>query len=158
NLSLNREVDVVIANWYDDVKSIISDKGEYRGIQVYNKATHSRENADYPFLSISRINQRSSDTNGRLKKMIRFIKNIKAASELDIDLSSFDINAICYDIEPSKYNGLSFIELVPVLYSQLQSICTNQNHSDAIVSVDGREYIFRGNTEKLNNVRRVLTE
>jgi predicted nucleotidyltransferase len=29
NHSLNREVDVVIANWYDDVTSIINDKGKY---------------------------------------------------------------------------------------------------------------------------------
>ena len=71
NLSLNREVDIVIANWYDDVSSIINDKGDYRGIQVYNKETHSRESADFPFLSIKRINDRNSETNGRLKKMIR---------------------------------------------------------------------------------------
>ena len=112
NKSLNREVDVVIANWYDDVTSIINDKGDYRGIQVYNKDTHSKEKADYPFLSIKRINERSSETNGRLKKMIRFLKNSKANSDHDIDLSSFDINAICYDIKVSEYLNLSFYELV----------------------------------------------
>lgn len=74
NQSLNREVDVVIANWYDDVSSIINDKGEYRGIQVYNKDTNSKGNPDYPFLSIKRINEKSADTNGRLKRMIRFLK------------------------------------------------------------------------------------
>ena len=74
NLSLNREVDIVIANWYDDVTSIINDKGEYRGIQIFNKDTQSREKEDFPFLSIKRINDKSSATNGRLKKMIRFLK------------------------------------------------------------------------------------
>lgn len=158
NLSLNREVDVVIANWYDDVSSIINDKGDYRGIQVYNKDTHSREKADFPFLSIKRINDRSAETNGRLKKMIRFLKNNKANSDHDIDLSSFDINAICYDIKTSEYQDLSFYELVPVIYNQLKNICTSQTKADGIISVDGREYIFRYNSTKLENLKKLLAE
>jgi len=158
NQSLNREVDVVIANWYDDVTSVINDKGEYRGIQVYNKETHSKGNADFPFLSIKRINERSSDTNGRLKRMIRFLKNTKANSNQEIDLSSFDINAVCYDIEVVKYQSLSFYELVPVIYNQLKEICTNQTKSDSIISVDGREYIFRYNSTKLDNLKLLLAE
>lgn len=158
NLSLNREVDIVVSNWYDDVRSIISDKGDNRGIQIYNKEEHRKESVDYPFVSIQKINQKSSETNGRLKKMIRFLKTVKADSELDIDLSSFDINAICFDIDVSKYKDASFYQLVPVLYYQLHSICTNQSHADNIVSVDEREYIFRGRTKKLENIKLILKE
>ncbi len=158
NQSLNREVDVVIANWYDDVTSVINDKGEYRGIQVYNKETHSKGNADFPFLSIKRINEKSADTIGRLKKMIRFLKNTKANSNQEIDLSSFDINAVCYDIEVVKYQTLSFYELVPVIYNQLKEICTNQTKADSIISVDGREYIFKYNSRKLENLKLLLAE
>jgi len=158
NLSLNRDVDIVIANWYDDITSVINDKGNFRGIQVYNKDSNSRENADYPFLSIQRINERSSETNGRLKKMIRFLKNIKANSDHEIDLSSFDINAICYDIKAYEYQNLSFYELVPVIYNQLKKICSSQTKSDDIISVDGREYIFRYNSAKLENLKKLLAE
>lgn len=158
NQSLNREVDVVIANWYDDVSSIINEKGDYRGIQVYNKETHTKGDPDYPFLSIKRINERSSETNGRLKRMIRFLKNVKADSDQDIDLSSFDINAVCYDIEVSKYQTLSFYELVPIIYNQLKEICTSQTKADSIISVDGREYIFRYNSKKLNNLKILMAE
>lgn len=158
NKTLNRTVDVVISNWYDDVSSIINDKGDYRGIQIYNKDTHSKGNPDYPFLSIKRIIDRSSETNGRLKKMIRFLINSKALSDHEIDLSSFDINAICYDIKVAEYENFSFYELVPVIYNQMKSICTNQKHADDIVSVDGREYIFRGNSTKLQNVKALLAE
>lgn len=158
NKSLNREVDVVISNWYDDITSIINDKGEYRGIQIYNKSTNSRENPDYPFISIKRINDRSVETNGRLKKMIRFLKNSKSNSNLQIDLSSFDINAICYDIKVSEYQNLSFYELVPIIYNQIKSICTNQEKANSIVSVDGREYIFRYSPSKLSNLKSLLAE
>lgn len=90
--------------------------------------------------------------------MIRFLKNTKANSNQEIDLSSFDINAVCYDIEVVKYQSLSFYELVPVIYNQLKEICTNQTKSDSIISVDGREYIFRYNSTKLDNLKLLLAE
>jgi hypothetical protein len=158
NKNLNREVDVVIANWYDDVKSILYDKGDYRGIQLYNKESNSREAADYPFLSIKRINDRSSETNGKLKKMIRFLKNSKANSDHNIELSSFDINAICYDIDAKDYINLSFYELVPLVYNKIKSLCTNEDKANSLVSVDGREYVFRYSTKKLDSLRLLLAE
>ncbi|WP_445722146.1 nucleotidyltransferase domain-containing protein [Flavobacterium sp.] len=158
NLSLKREVDTVIANWYDDVSSIINDKGDYRGVQIYNKDTNSRESADYPFLSIKRINEKSSETKGRLKKMIRFLKNCKANSDQNIDLSSFDINAICYDINITLYENLSFYELVPIIYNQMKNIATDTNKVDDLVSVDGREYIFRNRPIKKENLKLLLAE
>lgn len=158
NRGLKRKVDVVVANWYDDIRSIINDKAEYRGVQIYNKETKNREAPDYPLTSIKRINDRSADTNGRLKKMIRFLKNVKAASKVEIGLSSFDINAICFDIDISKYRNLVFYELVDVLYWQMRSIATNSQHSDDLVSVDGREYIFRYNSRKLENMKLLMNE
>ena len=90
--------------------------------------------------------------------MIRFLKNSKANSGYDIELSSFDINAICYDIKVSEYENLSFYELVPVIYNQMKSICTIQEKADSIVSVDEKEYIFRYNHNKLESLKRLLAE
>jgi len=158
NLSLKRDVDIVTASWYDNVSSILNDKGDYRGIQVYDKNENKRCPVDYPFLSIKRINERGSETNDRLKKMIRFLKNLKADSSQNIELSSFDINAICYDIDTAKYINQSYYELVYTIYLQLDSICKNKNHSDRIVSADGKEYIFRNNENKLSNLKKLMTE
>ncbi len=159
NLSLKRDVDIVTASWYDNVNSVINDKdADFRGIQVYDKNRNERCPVDYPFLSIKRINERGNQTNDRLKKMIRFLKNIKADSNQNIDLSSFDINAICYDIDISKYIDKSYYELVYTIYLQLDSICKNKTHSDRIVSVDGKEFIFRNNENKLLNLRKLMTE
>jgi hypothetical protein len=159
NLSLKRDVDIVAASWYDNVSSVINDKDvDFRGIQVYDKNKNERCPVDYPFLSIKRINERGNETNDRLKKMIRFLKNLKADSNQNIDLSSFDINAICYDIDTAKYIDKSYYELVHTIYLQLDSICKNRIHSDRIVSVDGKEYIFRNNENKLTNLKKLMTE
>jgi hypothetical protein len=158
NLHYNREVDTVIANWYDDALSIAHDRGEERGVQIYNKDTHSRENADFPFISIKKINERGVYTNGRIKRMIRLLKNIKEESDLKIELSSFDINALCYDINPEIYRATSFLGLVPIVYNQLYKIVNDQEHRDSIVSVDGREYIFRYKSDKIENLQKIMTE
>ncbi|MCU0432135.1 MAG: hypothetical protein MUC87_01620 [Bacteroidia bacterium] len=158
NKSLNRDVDIVIAQWYHDVSTIITNDEKYKGIQVFNKDTNACENPDFPFLSISRINERSSITKGRLKKMIRFLKNVKADSQRNIELSSFDINAICYDIDVSLYQNLSFYELIPILYSQLKTICINKVKASSIVSVDGKEYIFLDKPDKIENIKKLFAE
>lgn len=158
NLSLNREVDTVIANWFDNINSIIAGKGVSRGIQVYNKGTHSRGPLNFPFLSIERINNRSAKTEGRLKKMIRFLKNIKEDSNLEIPLSSFELNAICYDIPPNDYSHLKFYELVGVLYRQLKSIIENEEHANRLKSVDGTEFIFRNRRERVEFLRNLFSE
>jgi len=158
NSDLKRFVDIVIANWYDDVASIINDKGIHRGVEIYNKDTNRKEKPDYPFLSIDRINKRVSQTNGKMKKLIRFLKNVKSESENDIDISSFDINAICYNINPVDYADLKFYELVKIIYLNLYFLCNNQTKSDNLVSVDGKEYIFKNNPSKLNNLKLLLGE
>lgn len=158
NKDLHRDVDIVIAAWYNDLRTILGDDDKNRGVKVYDKHVNSTGSADFPFISIARINQRSSDTNGRLKKMIRFLKNIKSFSDLEIDLNSFDINALCFDIDTSNYWSASYVELVPVLYKQLTRIVNDSAHADSIVSVDEREYIFRDKPQKVEGIRRLLDE
>lgn len=159
NSHLNREVDVVTAAWYDTVEYIIHDYDKiYRGVKVYDKQNDTTLSPDYPFLSINRINTKSSETQGRLKKMIRFLKNVKVDSNKDIKLTSFDINAICYDIDATKYMNAYYLQLVPVIFSQLYSICNDNTHAQRIKSVDGMEYIFRDHPEKLDSLRLLLNE
>ena len=40
-----------------------------RAISIYNKETNTDKGPDYPFLSISRINNRSAATNGRFERV-----------------------------------------------------------------------------------------
>lgn len=157
NQDLHRDVDIVTAGWYDDVHSILNDKGIYRGIQVYDKEHNTKCSPDYPFLSIDRINTKSATTNGRLKRMIRFLKNIKVDSKQNIDLSSFDINAICYAIDIVEYNNLYYLQLVEVVWRQLYKIATDSVYAYNLTSVDGKEYIFRGN-QKVQEIVKLKNE
>ena len=161
NQNLHRDVDIVTAAWYDDVISIARGGGDYRGIQVYNKDRYSLEDADYPFLSIARINERGVLTSQRSKKMVRFLKNVRHFSDQDIKLNSFDINAICYDITASLYMLENERGLVRVLYDQVDKLCTSTIYADRLMSVDGHSFIFWAQSDredKLANLQKLRKE
>lgn len=158
NLHLHRDVDVVVASWHDSLNYIRGFGDEYRGVQIYDKDKDSRLGPDFPFLSIKRINDRSSETGGRLKKMIRFLKNVRTDSDKVIDLTSFEINAICYDIPVSNYQDAYYLDLVRILWLKLYRLCTNQSEADNLVSVDGTEYVFRGKPERLEQLQKLRNE
>ena len=158
NLHLHRDVDVVVASWHDSLNYIRGYGDEYRGVQIYDKDKDLRLGPDFPFLSIKRINDRSSGTGGRLKKMIRFLKNVRTDSENKIDLTSFEINAICYDIPVSSYQDAYYLDLVRILWLKLYRLCTNQSEADNLVSVDGTEYVFRDKPERLEQLKKLRNE
>lgn len=162
NKSLKREVDIVISNWYDSVSAIINDGGIYRGIQVYNKDLNQKGDASYPFLSIERINNVGKLTNGKIKKMIRFLKNCRVNCEgvlnKQIDITSFDINSICYAIPVDTYKELADYELVAIIYLQLKKISENEVYANSLMSVDGSEPIFFRKPKKRSELQIILNE
>ena len=90
--------------------------------------------------------------------MIRFLKNVKCQSPIDINLSSFDINAICYDVNIAEYHDCEYQHLVFVLYLQLHKISEDEEYANELKSVDGREFIFRYKPEKIEELKRLLSE
>ncbi|WP_031446053.1 hypothetical protein [Arenibacter algicola] len=153
-----RMVDVVTASWYKSVEAVLSANDYENGIQIYNKEKNHRLNADFPFLKIHLINKKDSDVNGRLKKMIRFLKTLKADSDIEIDFSSFDISSVCYNIEKIKYYDKSYDALVHVLHEELDRIAIDSVYRDTIQSIDKSEHIFRDKPEKIAQLKLLLDE
>lgn len=159
-----RKVDVVSANWYHSPNYVLHNDEAYKGIQIYDKENHKKLPADYPFLSIERINSRDKDVNGRLKKMIRLLKTVKAHSGIDLKLSSFLINAVCFAIPITDYKEKDYTELLIVIYNQIKKIIDNSVYRLALKSVDDREFVFRKadqtteDTDKLDEIKIIQNE
>lgn len=158
NKHLHRDVDIVTASWFQSLDYVLHDMRKERlGINIYNKNKGYAEGPDYPFLSISRINLRSAETFGRLKRMIRFLKNVRTDSNLNIPLSSFDINAICYSIPIRDYVNCDYKQLVYVLWYTMFHLW-HDNKEDQLKSVIGDEYVFRGKPEKVEALKMLEDE
>lgn len=155
----NRDVDVVFACWHDSMDYVLTGNDKrYRGIRVYDKDKKIRMPQDFPFLGIDRINTQNSKTDGRLKKMIRFLKNVRTDSDVDIKLNSFEINAICYDIPISEYDGMGYIDLVSTLWYKMYNMLQNSTLLDNLKSVDGAEYVFRNRKDKIEQLKLLKDE
>jgi hypothetical protein len=144
-------IDVVTATFYKGVGYLKSTDQKLKGIQIYNKQSNSTGKVDYPFLSIARINERHLESMKRFKDMIRFLKNVKYDCPYTDNkgaIRSFHINAICYNIKVERYKNLHYVDIVDVLYEELEEILTNKAYRDAINSVDGCESIFEVDCEK----------
>lgn len=158
NKHLHRDVDIVTASWHQSLDYVLHGMPrEELGINIYNKETGYTEGPDYPFMSISKINSRSADTNGRLKRMIRFLKNVRTDSEQEISLTSFDINAICYSIPVRDYIDLDYKGLVHILWSTMFYLCHGHQEGQ-LKSVVGDEYVFQGKPEKVEALKMLVDE
>ncbi len=153
NQHLHRDVDIVTSSWFQSLEYVLDGMPkEEKGIKIYNKNLGFAEGPDFPFLSISRINQKSSESNGRLKRMIRFLKNVRTDSQKDIQLTSFDINAICYSIPVADYAYLDYKQLVYLLWSTMYHLWYD-NKLDKLKSVVGDEYVFKGKPNKIEALK-----
>ena len=153
NLHLHRDVDIVTSSWFQSLDYVLEGMPkEMCGINISNKDKGYAEGPDYPFLSISRINSRSSDTNGRLKRMIRFLKNVRTDSDNDIPLNSFEINAICYSIPIQDYYNVDFKSLIYILWHNMYNLW-HDGKENLLKSVVGDEYVFLGKPDKIKALK-----
>lgn len=121
--SLQRSVDVVPSHWYDTKDYQASGCEADRAVTIYNKKTGETID-NLPFLHIERVGSRCDSIKGGLRKAIRLCKSVKADSDRDIKLSSYDIAAIMYHADMS---ALSLGQ-----YSDLAVLAETQRHLDAL--------------------------
>lgn len=156
NLFSNRDVDVVVAKWVDNIEYVLDPVKDNRGVAIFNKKHNNTEHTSRPFLAIQRINERSSETNGRLKRMIRFLKNVVYDSDPKIDLTSFEINALCFSIPVYVYKDLHYLQLVDVLCMQMAKYLVSVEAAQSLIAVDGTEYVFKKNPNRIEEMRKLL--
>ncbi len=158
NQSLHRDVDIVTSMWFQSFEYVLEGMPEEKlGIKIFNKERGYAEGPDYPFLSIKRINERSTYTNGRLKRMIRFLKNVRSDSDSNIPLTSFEINAICYSIPPAEYKHLEYRDLVFLLWNTMYNMVACEEYNK-LKSVVGDEYVFLRKPDKIEALKALEDE
>jgi hypothetical protein len=140
--SLRRRVDVVPANWYDTNHYANTGLKTYRGVQILDTSTLSRT-INTPFVHNARIEQKDAATGGGLRKAARLMKSLKYDRET-IDLTSYDIVSLAYNIPPEQLYVPQGAELT--LLASCVSYCEylNQDHvaRSALRVPDGHRAIF----------------
>lgn len=116
--SLKRKVDVVPSHWHDTAAYQASHVKQDREVKVLDKKELSMI-FNRPFLHMHRIEQKDLITNGGAKKLIRLLKTLKSDSTRKIELSSYDIAALVWNMDNSMLNKPYYLELS--LIAEIQS-------------------------------------
>jgi hypothetical protein len=141
--SLPRSVDVVPAHWHDTYAYQLSGRQADRAITIFNKNT-GETLQNLPFLHIDKVGTRCDEIGGGLRKAIRLCKNVKADSDRDIQLSSYDIAAIMYHADMGALAAGRFSDLAVLAETQrhLDYLCRNFKQAELLVVPDGTRTIF----------------
>ncbi|MBX3368618.1 MAG: hypothetical protein KF912_15015 [Phycisphaeraceae bacterium] len=141
--SLTRVVDVVPASWYDTNEYLRTNDRTYRGIKVFNKITGEFV-ANTPFLLKRRIEEKDQATRGGFRKAARLMKSLMYDSDGRVDMSSYNIVGIAYNIPSDLLQHQTPRELA--LLEACFEFCTliegNPSARDTLRVPDGSRTVF----------------
>lgn len=141
--SLSRDVDVVPSHWLDTVPYQDSNNETDRGVEILDKKKAiAIENR--PFLHIALIRSRCDQVGGGLRKAIRLCKNVKADSDRNVTLPSFDIAAVMYHANMDALRMGRFFELSILAETQrhLDALACDHALARTLYVPDGSRRIF----------------
>lgn len=156
--SLRRKVDVVPSNWYDTVKYTETQIDYYRGVMVLDYKNRNRiENT--PFYHNKLLNDKDLITYGNFKNTVRLLKSLKADAEVNINLSSYDIAALMYNMSTSDFLvGKSPLVLIEKSLSYLKYVYNNDTYRNSLVVPDKSRKIFKDNGATKNDLYLIIIE
>jgi hypothetical protein len=102
--SLRRKVDVVSANWFNTNAYVLSQKERERGIEILDVSTHDRV-LNKPFLHQAHLIEKNSRTKEGQNRAIRLLKTLKVDAAAKIDISSYDICSLVWNISDGELPG-----------------------------------------------------
>jgi hypothetical protein len=154
-----RKVDIIPSNWwitnnYNQYKDEF-----YKGIRLYDKKKNIRIN-DLPFLHSYRINYKDNEVGGGLKKIIRLLKTLKADSDVEIKLSSYEIQGIVYNMDKLSLTKSSneTLKLLLEINNYINLLINNQIYREGLMVPNGTELVFGSNTSKINELIKMKEE
>lgn len=140
--SLERDIDVVPSHWHDTASYATSKNKELRGIKILNGEHDTVHNL--PFLHMKHIRDRCVEHSGSLRKVIRLLKNLKADSDSEIALSSYDIAAIAWHMPSELLRIPYFVDLLLIARTKqhLSRIAGDEAYRNSLWVPDGSRKIF----------------
>jgi len=140
NKSLNRKVDIVFCFWYHSEKFEESQDEYYKGIYLFKFPTKTKI-LDYPFATIKNVNYKGDSTVDGSRRGIRLLKTLKADSDPEICLSSFQLTTIVHSIENElvRYSVGEELKIAQAISRELQHLITNSVYRKSVKSPNGIE-------------------
>lgn len=132
-----RKIDVVPAAWYLNKNS---SKDSSAGVVTYENG--KKHNTSFPFKVTDHINEWGRYKEDSNRKAIRYLKSLKADSDGEIELTSFEIYSFITDVVSEIPTGINGPVLSLFLSNQIGSYLRYSKDSERIASPCGSEKPF----------------
>jgi len=152
--SLNRKIDIIPANWFNSNKYKETNDNDYRGVQILDKKTNQRI-LNYPFMFIYWINYKDDNVSGNLKRLIRFLKTLKADFNLEnreqISISSYDLSSLVFNMEDKELNvsRLNYLSLLINCHNYFNEVINYNDFRNGLYTPYNLRKIFCSEGAKL---------
>lgn len=143
--SFRRDVDVVPSHWNDTSTYQITGNEADRGVGILDKSVPEIIQ-NLPFLHIAKIEEKDRVTSGGAKRAIRLLKNLKADTDRDIALSSYDIASLMWHCEDH------LIAVQP--WHELSVLAGTDAHLARLAA----DYEYASSLRTPDNTRRIINE
>ncbi|KWR89954.1 hypothetical protein [Cupriavidus sp. IDO] len=142
--SLARKVDVVPALWYDTVEYQRTRAIEDRRVEILDLPKGILD-GNFPFRYMARIEQKDRDTIGGARKAIRLLKTLKYDAETPVELSSFDIASIVWNMPDVslRYPGYLETAIIVGALNYLSLLVADRTLAESLYVADGTRKIIR---------------
>lgn len=156
--SLTRKVDVVPASWVDTVESEAGQGEAFRGVKVFD--SHSVTFVEnFPFLHNRAIDEKDARVFGGLRKAIRLMKSLMYDSR-NVDMSSYDIAAIAWNMADGLFPGNNAYDLVLVeaCYLHCALLCSDAAMRESIKVPNQTRAVFGADGATLSQLQALTKE
>lgn len=160
--SLRRKIDVVSSNWHDTSAYLQTGQKRDRGVDVLDSRSLATV-SNLPFLHNDRINNKDQRTLGGLRKSIRLLKSLRYDSANGVNLSSYDIASIAYnmaDHDLAVPHGMELL-LVERCKQYLDRLAANSTYRNSLYVANDTRKIFcleGASLDGLNELRREVDQ
>ncbi len=102
--SLKRKIDIIAASWLETEEYRRRQQEDYKGVKVLDLDGPKRI-SNFPFLHNWELNDKDRNVSGKLKSLIRFVKSARYDADDKIDVSSYDIASLCYQMPLPEFSS-----------------------------------------------------
>lgn len=157
--SLRREVDVVVASWWDTVEYQQSYKQVDRGVMIYDSESYSWVK-NKPFRHNDLLDAKDRRTAGNLRKVIRLLKSLKYDADTEVKVSSYDICSLAYRM-PDDFlaaNRGQELLLIRNIGQYLDYVEANASYRDLLMVPNEMRKIFCADGGSIEGLRQLNKE
>ena len=157
--SLQRKIDVVVANWWDTERYKETALRKFRGVRIFNSKTEERIR-NLPFLHNARIDAKDRKTNTGLRKAIRLLKSLKYDADPVLSISSYDVAALAYSMpdEELQVPDGGYLPLAIKVNDFLEQVIANSALRDSLKVPNGTRRIFCSRGATLEGLKALYIE